>query len=873
MGKQRRPRKRQSNKDNKSGSKNHTTSTSNNTKDDESAAAPTSTLLQRIRHADPRTRHAALAAVANTLLDPQQQQQQQGFKLSKAVTPQLLQAIRERVLDSDLDVSQVAAACLANYVTLVAGSFNNNNNTNNNNSTATKNNSTNSTSNSQSTMMAGWILVVMGRLKQCHDNTSMLLVQPVNHNPATPTSTATNNGKKKKPPTLATINTNTTTKVHKQWLALAVQCLRTLCSLVETNPEAVARLTSHLDATPRQDFHQILLEWMHQCTTASTTILLVTPQQQNQPQPGTSDDTMMVVLESYYNQILTLAARTLHSAWDDNDDLLVPWQEECPDAFQRAVALMEHFITTTTTSPQYAAAATAATARNQKMVVAQLHCAGALLAARPFITTTTNNNNNNKADILPQTVLPLLLQHTNNNVFNWNTVQSLLQAYQQASDSWEQEQADDALERDVIRKVHDRHEPARQIAKRQKEQKKQQQQQQQEQNKNNVVEDEDDKQTLTNNDDDDNNKDEEMEEEDSGPAAEQQHKLQQQVETREALEQARDAWNQFLLPLQLSLELLANLTSGNNLWNENNDNDDDDMMMMDEDNWGPDQEAKWMQQEQQRQLQTSPPQNITNTQKEHKILLESSLPQQLRQLFLKVYQEQPNNDVAFPEKTRADLEDLQSKVMACLGNCWENIEGWPIDFTWTELQQTAAAATTVGPGMEGLVGAMVIALKKYPTLRQQWQPEHVAFWLNQLTDNNNHHKNSEAGRRDIVCMLGVLCSQEPHPVDVNQKICSALLAALDKNTSPLSACEVLNVLMDMYGNDEDDGCCHVSVFESMQVLSHFQRRIPTLKSELKQLEKNWKGNGDDSVDRAGLEHWKETLLNASRFVQYKKGQL
>jgi hypothetical protein len=121
-------------------------------------------------------------------------------------------------------------------------------------------------------------------------------------------------------------------------------------------------------------------------------------------------------------------------------------------------------------------------------------------------------------------------------------------------------------------------------------------------------------------------------------------------------------------------------------------------------------------------------------------------------------------------------------------------------------------------------------------------------------------------------MLGVLCSQEPHPVDVNQKVCSALLTAMDSNSSLMNACEVLNVLMDIYGNDEDDGCCHVSVFESMQVLSHFQRRIPTLKSELKQLEKKWKGQGDDSGDRAGLEHWKETLLNASRFVQYKKGR-
>jgi hypothetical protein len=797
MGKQQR-RKRQHNNN---GNKDNNKSASKNTSFKDEAAPPPSTLLQRIRHADPRTRHAALAAVANTLLDPQQQ------LLSKAVTPLLLQAIRERVLDSDLDVSQVAAACLANYVTL--GS---------NNSS-----SSSSSSNSSETMTAGWTLVFMGRLKQCHDNTSITL--PMNH--TTSAATASNNGKKKAQPPISAINT----RVHKQWLALAVQCLRTLCSLVENNPEAVARLTSHMDAAPRHDFHQVLLEWMHQCTNTIASQL--------QLQQPLTDDT--VVFQSYYSQILTLAARTLHSAWDDNDDLLVPWQEECPEAFQRAVALLEQVITTPV-SPA---------ASSNHMVVAQLHCAGALLAARPYITTTPNSNKT----VIPQTVLPLLLQHTN--AFTWNNAQSLLQAYQQASAAWQLEQADDALERDVIRTVKDRQEPARQIAKRQKEQKKQQQQQ-------DVVED--DKLAPTTND--------EKMDEDIDDAVEQAHK--QQVETREALEQARDAWNQFLLPLQLSLELLANLTSGNSLSNDD-DNDNDDMMM-DEEDWGPDQEAKWMQQEQQRQLQTSLPNNSNNNNnnnnQEQTLLLDSALHQQLQNLFRQVYQEQPNH-LAFPENTRADLDDLQSKVMACLGNCWENIEGWPIDFTWTELQQTAAAATIDGPGKEGLVSAMVIALKKYPSLRKQWQPEHVTFWLNHLTDSNetNDYKNSEVVRRDIICILGVLCSQEPHPVDVNQKVCSALLAAMDNTSSLVNACEVLNVLMDMYGNDEDDGCCHVSVFESMQVLSHFQRRIPTLKSELKQLEKNWKGQGDNSVDGAGLEHWKETLLNASRFVQYKKGQL
>ena len=159
------------------------------------------------------------------------------------------------------------------------------------------------------------------------------------------------------------------------------------------------------------------------------------------------------------------------------------------------------------------------------------------------------------------------------------------------------------------------------------------------------------------------------------------------------------------------------------------------------------------------------------------------------------------------------------------------------------------------------MAAMVIALRTFATVRKEWQPDHVAFWLDQLGDSQQ----SSNIRRDTITMMGILCSQEPHPVEVNQKICSALLAAAANDADIMISCEVLNVLMDMYGNDEDDGCCHLTVFESLEVLKHFQRSIPTLKSKLKQQK--------DKAHLVELEQWKETLLNASRFVQYKKGQL
>ena len=365
---------------------------------------------------------------------------------------------------------------------------------------------------------------------------------------------------------------------------------------------------------------------------------------------------------------------------------------------------------------------------------------------------------------------------------------------------------------------------------------------------------------------------------------------EEEVETQEALERARQKWNDFLLPLQLSLELLANVSS-RAVSPGDCDDAEDDRMMMDDYDWGADQEAQWMQEQQQEQERLQ--KQRVEEEVFQKVLVDSALPGQLMQLFRQIFQlPQPLSTMVFPEQSLVDLEELQSKVMACLGNCWENVSFWPLGVSWAELQQ--AASTAGGVGKEGLVSAMVIALKTKPSLRKEWQPEHLSFWLRHVTDGVVQGKDSEndammksmdqkhhcqenlSVRRDAITMLAVLCSQEPHPVEVNREVCTTLLSTLTNQSEPLIIqCEILNALMDMYGNDDDDGCCYQSVFESLQVLGHFQRCIPALKSKLKDQEKQFKEDAqrDGSADRLELEQWKETLLNSSRFVQYKKGQL
>jgi hypothetical protein len=111
----------------------------------------------------------------------------------------------------------------------------------------------------------------------------------------------------------------------------------------------------------------------------------------------------------------------------------------------------------------------------------------------------------------------------------------------------------------------------------------------------------------------------------------------------------------------------------------------------------------------------------------------------------------------------------------------------------------------------------------------------------------------------MVEMVGILCSQETHPEQVNIKVCSTLMQLPIKSATIVN--EVLNALMDIYGEDD----CHPQVFRSMQVLVYFQKTIPQFK-KLIELERS-------NVSREEIELWRESALNGSRFVNYKKGQL
>lgn len=77
-------------------------------------------------------------------------------------------------------------------------------------------------------------------------------------------------------------------------------------------------------------------------------------------------------------------------------------------------------------------------------------------------------------------------------------------------------------------------------------------------------------------------------------------------------------------------------------------------------------------------------------------------------------------------------------------------------------------------------------------------------------------------------------------------------------------CEVLNALMDMYSSDEGDANNHESVFRTKGVLGVFEKSVPILKSKIRVDERNEMCNPEE------VEFWKETAMNATRFIKYKK---
>jgi hypothetical protein len=159
-------------------------------------------------------------------------------------------------------------------------------------------------------------------------------------------------------------------------------------------------------------------------------------------------------------------------------------------------------------------------------------------------------------------------------------------------------------------------------------------------------------------------------------------------------------------------------------------------------------------------------------------------------------------------------------------------------------------------------------------------------------------------QRIIISLLGTLCTSA-HLETIDTKVCRALLSRLTLAVSSgdgtplvggdgrerqqqqqqqpqqhhdttmttarnfvIITHETLNVLMDMYGNDD----CHERVFVNECVLDHIRKCLPWFKRTIK----NVVAKGGVRSERNPVEEegfvWNETALNATRFIKYKQGK-
>ena len=203
---------------------------------------------------------------------------------------------------------------------------------------------------------------------------------------------------------------------------------------------------------------------------------------------------------------------------------------------------------------------------------------------------------------------------------------------------------------------------------------------------------------------------------------------------------------------------------------------------------------------------------------------------------------------SIPEEARDDLQDIQSKCGVCLANSLGECFPLSTGIVFPVLGSSLEASQ----GNKNVAASMAVVLRSKSDYRRKVKPTDVDYLLDCASK-------SKTIQCEAIEMLGVLCSKEEHPEGIKRKVGAVLPGLTSKKASVQH--EARNALMDIYGDEEK----HSSVFTDLNVLGRFQKTLPGFKRSIQA----------DRADasREEVEQWKETALNASRFIQYYKGQL
>ncbi|GAX11340.1 hypothetical protein FisN_22Lh008 [Fistulifera solaris] len=482
----------------------------------------------------------------------------------------------------------------------------------------------------------------------------------------------------------------------------------------------------------------------------------------------------------------TMATRCLHSMWDDNGDLIASWAVT-PTVYQ-SLELLISFL------------------RDTASTTARLHVIGAWCS----FWSWTQQNSFQWGTLQPSIVLHDCLTILRQTLV-WDAPARALQIAHLVTlyRTHQKEEADEVLEKQIVSDQQKKKEPAKLIARRLKEKRKQ----------------------------DENRPKDTTTEIPTDSAMQEEPSLD--------WESALDQWLSSIRPLQLALEITANLSIGISTTSDDATEDGDELMI----------DSHTSMNAELRQL-----------------LLDTSIPdcivELMRHLYQPLWSDASTQDAAVA--IRSTIGDLQSKVAVCVGHCVTSLQddhrSWNVDAValWNHLTQASQAVADEN-ATESLFASMVMALQsaKGNAILHSFELKDVEFLLHQLKLTK-----FTVGARDLICMLGIiLCSSferdgfRYHTSEVNETVAQTLIdmgtSAAERHSAVILS-ETFRVLMDVYGNDD----CHPRIFDSLNMLGYFQKYVPALKQCIHL-------SRDASPDE--IRQWKETASNASRFIQYKKG--
>ncbi len=879
-------------------------------------------IVNRIRHGEIRVRHGALTALSATLFSPSSLARHSSAntnRTSDKISMEMIQAMSERIMDDDVPVAMCALGCMGNYILFRTMD----------NSCGTKVETMLTPILLKKMNGACDAIENIAREMTALEQTSAGIGDD-----SAKAEADVNMNKKKKAKKNGKANANAAMNdpMHKKTLAFmeqwAVQslCLHALCGMVEGMTTANHESSSVLHHL-KEDFVSTVLRTFLLATECITGLGIKLGEDasasggedgaKTQAAESTNRHNMKQWIATKENEsntiadVVTYAARTIHSSCDEN-----------PTFFS---SLFNTMIGAAGAGAGWKAIVSSIT-NSSLPTLTRIHCSGIVILARqsvamsssssfmssPASSTTVPQSTptlSQLTEIVVTQALPLLSTCT---TYNPSIASALYNRISVTYSQLKKEKEDEAMEANVIRTVTERKESARLIARRQKLMKEERRKQKLEQQEKEMESAE-----GTSAMDEDNDDGQVKENDQTSPSK--PSETSNDTSNNESLDMLEDqydkavnAWKNACLPLKLSVEVIANLCvsdtddygNDGDAYGEINNEDDDDMA------WDSDEEERLLNEHQKGGDSSCTGRMISKEEEAFRNqVVASGVTDRVLAVFgtiLLSFMTDDNDTTNSSSSTASatntattihplameDLMEVIGKCSICMGNAACNLPKWKCDekdvtSMWNEFMQCLkASANRSIPtlAIASILSSMGAFLRFRPTLVKSVNEQGLDLILSfVLMEYSSSSTSSSPGldeeaektavadiQKDAIGMLGILCS-EPHPDGINEKICSAFITSLQRHHSTTTAVmsEVLNALMDMYSADEGDPDNHEGVFRAKNVLGVFQKTVPIFKRKIRE---------DEGKIRVGLvcsfeeiEVWRETALNAVRFIKYKKG--